>query len=200
MKTYVVLDRSGSMSQIWSDMIGGIDNLAKEMKGKSKLFIAAFDDMGGFNFDQVYNGKRKHYTADVFKDFSPRGMTPLYDAIFMLNEQIKKDEPKKAQILIVTDGFENSSVRIDAEYVKELVATWKTAGYDVIYIGATFEGAYRQSQKMGIGAGQTVNMTRSDTIAGTMSTIGMRGTSYAEGATQSMDDLSEETRKEAGEK
>lgn len=208
MKTYVLLDRSGSMERSWGEMIGAITALMKEISQKSKSSIFVFDRTGGgmeamtaiggqFQFYEVFSGKAKKFTHEVFKNFGPRGSTPLYDAIAELGKHIEIDKPSKAQIVIVTDGFENSSQRVGQQQAKALVESWKDKKFDIVYLGASFGGALASAAELGIDHSKTVNMRDASTYSATMTAVATRNTDYSAGSVDSDSDLGEVIRKHA---
>jgi len=118
-KTYiaVVLDRSGSMSSIKADTIGGFNTFLKDQKaqpGEATITLAQFDD----KYDIVYNDINIHAAAELNDStFVPRGMTALYDAVCRTIDTVgsdlhslkESDKPEKVIFVIITDGGENSS-------------------------------------------------------------------------------------------
>lgn len=198
MKTYILLDRSGSMMTGWNETVGAlgafIDGM-KTHKKKAKIHLAAFDGvLEGVEYAKVFDGKRKDYRPKVLEAYPPRGNTPLYDAVAALGKVIAADQPEKAQIVIITDGFENASKECNLDAAKAFIKAWEAKDFDVIYMGASFEGATQQAAAMGIAAGQTVNMTDKSAYAGTMSAMSTRNTSYAKGLVSNDDDLGDDIR------
>jgi hypothetical protein len=110
-----VIDRSGSMSAIRSDMEGGFNKLIadqRKVSGVCKVSLVRFDT----EYETVY-------TAIDIKDvppltIEPRGMTALLDAIgrtiISTGERLaampEDQRPGLVTFIIVTDGLENSSV------------------------------------------------------------------------------------------
>jgi hypothetical protein len=66
-----------------------------------------FDAQDGLQFDVLRNSVDAGRWNDVTtNEVSPRGMTPLYDAIGRIVSLAEKDRPEKAIIVIMTDGEE----------------------------------------------------------------------------------------------
>lgn len=137
----VVLDNSGSMSDIARTVEDSLAQVAREQ--------AALP--GDCTFDLVRFSSEVHYEQQnvAAKDFRPRlspsGMTALYDAIVFgvtwfrerLDDLDDADKPEFVQIVVATDGEENSSTAVDALLVRDTVAMHTQAyGWDFTFIGA----------------------------------------------------------------
>lgn len=143
MKTEIIVitDRSGSMSSIASEVIGGYNNFIEEQRkvpGEARVTFTQFDD----KYEVVYAGKP---LAEVPKldsaTFVPRGMTALLDAIGKtLNDQGARIAADKwADLVIVcilTDGGENSSHEFNPDRVKEMTRHAEAHGWKFVYLGA----------------------------------------------------------------
>ena len=84
MKNYtdlrIIVDRSGSMATIASDMLGGLRNFVKErrkLKEDTKVSYYLFDD----RYDTVFTEKDVAEVNDADFKLSPRGWTALLDAV-----------------------------------------------------------------------------------------------------------------------
>lgn len=180
MNAYILLDRSGSMAGRWQEALGSlngyIQELAKDKKvRRSKASVAVFDSVG---FDwlrkDVEVGDMKPLTPD---EAGPRGGTPLYDAIATLVEAVDADKPKRASIIIITDGEENSSHKHHREAAKAMLDRMRSQGYDVVFLGVDFD-AFRQAGALGTMAGQTLN-TSAAGLVNTASVLAARSMNYA---------------------
>jgi len=114
-KTLLVLivDRSGSMGTIASDMDGAIAKLLAEqaaLPGSCEVYLAHFDDQ----YEVAYHGDANSRAAYRIE---PRGMTALYGAIGRTITDVGKllagrpeaDRPGCVIVAIITDGLENHS-------------------------------------------------------------------------------------------
>lgn len=77
----LLLDRSGSMSDIWKDTIGGIDSFLaqqKQLPGKALFTLYTFDTV----VDHVVQAKPiAEASRSDLNGVAPRGSTALYDAL-----------------------------------------------------------------------------------------------------------------------
>lgn len=197
MKAYILLDRSGSMASRWAETIGAIGIYAdglKDMK-KATLTLAVFDSSTQTEYREVLKDKPVKEWAGVPVDVTPRGGTPLFDAVSRIVSQIKSDDPKKATLVVVTDGQENSSKEITREQAKALLDEMRGKGYDVVFIGADFDN-FSQASGLGNAAGSTISMTAGN-YASAMGSMAMRTAAYNAGADAKGLNFSDEDRKRA---
>jgi uncharacterized protein YegL len=123
----MVIDRSGSMSSCWNDVVGGYGSIVKENKsvpGKCTFTVAAFDTEYKLveDFTNIQNVEEK-------LKVNPRGGTALLDAIgktiVSVGEKLakmdEKDRPGKVIMLVQTDGEENSSREFTKDAIKKLI-------------------------------------------------------------------------------
>jgi len=113
----LVLDRSGSMSGIWDETLGGINGFIEEQKkipGKVSFTLHWFDDKHERPYNFVALSNVKKITRE---DVMPRGLTALLDAVGSEIDQTGADlgrlpddqRPGKVLFVIMTDGGENAS-------------------------------------------------------------------------------------------
>lgn len=182
LNVYMLLDRSGSMQNKWEETLGAVNGYAAEL-GKtagtknSKITLAVFDGAGSTQFDVIRkNHKAKEWAKVTETEAHPRGMTPLFDAISLLDAVIKADDPEVATVVIITDGEENGSKEISRKAAGEIIAGFKEKLYDVVFIGADFD-AFGQSHGLGIGTGNTLNASKGG-IGGMAQTLASRSAGY----------------------
>jgi hypothetical protein len=116
--SYILLDRTGSMEPIWNEALSSVnayaDGLAALDGGPrvdADITLAVFDAQDGLKFDVLRQGVDAGDWNDVTtREVTPRGMTPLYDAIGRIVSLAEKDKPEKAVLVIMTDGDRNSVV------------------------------------------------------------------------------------------
>jgi len=166
------------MATNWVETIGGLNSFADNLKKEApdtKITVTAFDSAG---FDVVRDGKKAKKFVHITEDeVSPRGMTPLFDAISSLAGMVDKAKPKRASILILTDGAENHSRETTREGAAKIVEKWKKAGFDVVYIGADFD-AFGEAGGLGIGRDQTLNASK-HALSGAFAVHSARAVAYS---------------------
>lgn len=164
MKTEIIciLDRSGFMSSMLTETIGGFNSFISEqqkVKGKAKVTLVQFDNV----YEVLYAGvKLKDVPLLDTNTFKPRGMTALLDAIGKtLTEQKARIETEKwadkVIVVILTDGHENASQEFSTANVKHLTQVAQAEGWSFIYLGAN-QDAIEAAQKFGIDTKSALNM------------------------------------------
>ena len=160
-----ILDRSGSMSGLESDTIGGFNSMIKkqqkELEGNALVSTILFDHESIVLHDRVPLAQVKPLTE---KDYEVRGTTALLDAIGDALKHIKnvhkyardEDRPQKTLFVITTDGMENASVKFSYRDIKRLIAKQKELGWEFIFLGANID-AVEVAGHIGIDARRAVN-------------------------------------------
>ena len=151
-----ILDRSGSMSGLEKDTIGGFNALIqKQRKEKGKCYVSCvlFDDVQEVIYDRVPLNEVKKMTQ---KQYYARGCTALLDAMGGAIHHIgnvhkySKEEIGKTLFIIITDGLENSSKRYSYASIKKMVERQKEKyGWEFIFIGANMD-VIQEANKFGI--------------------------------------------------
>lgn len=151
-----ILDRSGSMSGLERDTIGGFNSLIqKQRKEKGKCYVSCvlFDDVQEVIYDRVPLNEVKKMTQ---KQYYARGCTALLDAMggairHIVNvHKYSKEEIGKTLFIIITDGLENSSKRYTYVTIKQMVERQKEKyGWEFIFIGANMD-VIQEANKFGI--------------------------------------------------
>ncbi|MEX5285090.1 VWA domain-containing protein [Selenomonas sputigena] len=143
-----ILDRSGSMSGLESDTIGGFNGMLRRQQEESADVLVStvlFDDGVEIVHDRVPIGKVPQLTE---KEYFTRGCTALLDAVGGSIHHIRnihkyareEDRPVRTMFVITTDGLENSSVRYTAKKVKKLIEHQeKKHGWEFIFLGANMD-------------------------------------------------------------
>lgn len=162
---YFLLDRSGSMQSIKSDIEGGFTAFVEEQRkgaGECLASLAQFDDV----YEVVYVDKP---VADVPPlDLRPRNMTALHDAMGRLITDagaklaaLPEDQrPGTVIVAIMTDGLENASKEWHAPAIKALVEL-QTSQYhwEFLYMGAD-QDAVEVGAGLGIAAANSITYSR----------------------------------------
>jgi len=186
-KTQIVciLDRSGSMSSIMSDSIGGFNTFLKQQKelpDEATLTVALFDDKYELLYDDVDIKKVKDITN---KEWFPRGVTALYDAIGKTINNVKAthaklgvEAPAKVLVCVVTDGHENASREYSRSDVQKLIQDCEKDDWNFIYLAAN-QDAFAVGSSFGISYGNTYTYTASaDGVANMSMTLNNASVNY----------------------
>lgn len=178
-KTHIIciLDRSGSMSDIIDDSIGGFNTFLKtqkELPDEATITVVLFDDRYDLIYDNVNIKEAMEITEDVW---IPRGTTALYDAIgkTINTEKIKLNKlgdkkPNKILVCIVTDGHENASKEYNRDSIKTLIKNSEKEDWNFIYLAAN-QDAMAVGHSFGVNAGNTFTYTANSTGVMDMSEI-----------------------------
>lgn len=149
----VITDRSGSMSNIAPDVIGGFNRFLKDQKaqpGEALITYTQFDT----NYEVVYTARPISEAPDLnHSTFVPRGGTALFDAIGRtLNEQGERIAREKwaelVVVCIITDGEENSSREFTRERIQEMVKHAEANGWQFLFLAAN-QDAFTAAQSFG---------------------------------------------------
>ncbi len=143
-----ILDRSGSMSGLEGDTIGGYNSmLARQKKegGEAILSTILFDDLTEVLHDRIAIDEVERITD---KEYYVRGCTALLDAVGGAIHHIgnvhkyarDEDRPEKTLFIITTDGMENASRNYTYDRVKKMVKRQKKKyHWEFIFLGANMD-------------------------------------------------------------
>ena len=167
-----ILDRSGSMSGLETDTIGGFNSMiAKQKKEAGEALVSTvlfdnesvvIDDRTEVLHDRVKVGEVQPITD---KEYYVRGCTALLDAVGGAIHHIgnihkyarREDVPEKTMFIITTDGYENASRRYDYETVRRMIQRQKEKyGWEFLFLGANIDAA-KEAARFGISADRAVN-------------------------------------------
>lgn len=153
-----ILDRSGSMSGLEQDTIGGFNSMIREQKqaeGQALVSTVLFDDEIKVLHDRV---NIDHIRKMTREDYFTCGCTALLDAVGMsidhignIHKTAKYNEvPEKTVFVIITDGLENSSCIYSLARIKKMIERQKEKyGWEFLFIGANIDAVHTAGQ-MGI--------------------------------------------------
>mgnify|MGYP000823770664 CR=1 FL=1 len=160
-----ILDRSGSMSGLEADTIGGFNSMIarqKQAAGEALVSTVLFDNDSTVIHDRLPLAKVPLMTK---KEYFTRGCTALLDAVGGAIHHIgnihkyarREDVPEKAMFIITTDGYENASRRYNYETVRRMIQRQKEKyGWEFIFLGANID-AVQTAQRFGIDADRAVD-------------------------------------------
>lgn len=154
----IVLDRSGSMTSVREDTIGGYNSFIAAqcgLPGRATISLVQFDN----EYETVYSGvdclmvKRMEQ-----RHFQPRGSTALCDAIGRtinftgerLSALREAQRPGKVVIVTLTDGIENASKKFKREQVAAMVKHQREVyGWEFVFLGAN-QDAVLTGESLGV--------------------------------------------------
>ena len=160
-----ILDRSGSMSGLESDTIGGFNSMLKKQRsesGEAYISTVLFNTWSKVLYDRVPVSQVKNMTR---RQYNVGGGTALLDAIggairhISIVHTYSRDEdiPEKTIFIIITDGMENSSQDYSYDQVKSAIEEKKNFyGWEFLFLGANID-AVEVAGRFGINANRAVN-------------------------------------------
>lgn len=160
-----ILDRSGSMSGLEGDTIGGFNSMIgkqKKQDGRCYVSTVLFDNESEVLHDRV---KLHDIPKMTDRDYTVRGCTALIDAIGGAIHHIgnihkyarPEDVPEHTMFIIVTDGQENASYKYGGEQVKKMIEHRREKyGWEFLFIGANID-AVETAARYGINKDRAVN-------------------------------------------
>jgi len=160
-----ILDRSGSMSGLEKETIGGFNSLVEKQKnepGEANLTTVLFDSEYELLHDRVDLKDVKPITS---KEYYVRGMTALLDAIGFTIEKIKnaqngfakEEQAENVMFIITTDGMENASREYRTDRIKAMIEEQEEKfGWEFLFIGANLDSV-ETAGRYGISPDKAVN-------------------------------------------
>jgi len=162
MNTYIhfVLDRSGSMWETLTDTIGGFNSFINSQKndenGECYMSLYQFDH----EYEIVYQNKEiKDVEILTEQTFIPRGQTALLDAIgrtiicidrcLSNSENSENSENSNIIVVILTDGYENSSKEFTHSKITKMIDSKNKNGWKFVFLGAD-QDAIKTATTLGI--------------------------------------------------
>lgn len=159
----IILDESGSMSRLHDVSVLGVNETLKTIRAAYEEFpqqeqFVTFATFSGQSYDMENTCRVKRELqpiADVADltdaEYKPNGVTPLWDSMGKLLTELEDvvEDDDLVLVTIITDGYENSSVRYNADKIKQLVTRLDEKGWTFTYIGANQDAALAAGE-MGI--------------------------------------------------
>jgi len=160
-----ILDRSGSMSGLESDTIGGFNSMLKKQqneRGEANITTVLFDH----NYEVLHDRLNiKGIKSITEREYYVAGSTALLDAVGrtikkIVNVQKRSGKGQKADnvlFVIITDGMENASRRYTLEKIKSMIDIQKEKyGWEFLFLGANID-AISTAASFGISASRAAN-------------------------------------------
>lgn len=160
-----ILDRSGSMSGLECDTIGGYNSLVDKQKkedGECVITTVLFDDKYELLHARI---NLKGIIPITEKEYFVRGSTALLDAIGRTIDKIgnaqkhtaEDERAEKVMFVITTDGMENASREYGYDKVRQMIEQQKEKyGWEFIFLGANID-AVETAARFGISADRAAN-------------------------------------------
>ena len=172
-----VIDKSGSMSHLVDDTIGGFNGFIKSQQaldGKATLTTVLFDTEWKTLHDGIDIREVKSMTT---ADYSAFGGTAMLDAIGETinrvqerHDELGKEKPDSVIFVITTDGEENSSRKFKKSDIEKMIKHQTNGhGWKFMFLGANMD-AVKEANSLGISADRAVNY--SYTAQGTSAVYG----------------------------
>ena len=168
-----ILDRSGSMSNLEKDTIGGYNAFLESQRlasGDAKVTTVLFDD----KYEILHNGVAIREVMPITgKEYFARGYTALLDAVGKtineVGERLKNtdecERPEKVIVVITTDGQENASKSFSYDQIRQIITHQQEKyGWEFLFLGANID-AVAEAQNLGIQANRS--MKYAATVIGT---------------------------------
>ena len=160
-----ILDRSGSMSGLEDDTIGGFNAMIEKQKrepGEAYVSTVLFDNVSEVIHDRV---NLQSVPALTEKEYYVRGSTALLDAVGKAIHHIgnihkyarQEDRPQKTLFVITTDGMENASRAYSYGRLKAMIERQKEKyGWEFLFLGANIDAA-KEAARFGITQDRAAN-------------------------------------------
>lgn len=166
-----LLDRTGSMSVIKDDVVGGYNTFLEKQQGADGEAVFTLIQFDSQDYHEVIHDAKPIGDVPVMKpeDYAPRAMTPLLDALGTavvktgerLSAMPEDDRPGKVVFVVLTDGYENHSREYTKQQVKDMVTHQHDAyQWQFVFLGVDID-AFAQAGGMGVAAAATASTTRS---------------------------------------
>lgn len=140
----IILDESGSMHSIYRPAISGVNETlltirnAREQHKTQEHFVSLVV-FNSNRYNKIYDNVPAEKAVDITPEqFSPAGLTPLYDAVGRSLTELRGAVAENDVVLvtIITDGYENASREYNGKAIKSLIESLRQTGWVFTYIGA----------------------------------------------------------------
>lgn len=165
-----VLDRSGSMTGLESDTIGGFNSVIdkqKKCEGEALVSTVLFDNRIEVLHDRV---RLENVPTVTEQEYFTRGCTALLDAVGGAIHHIStvhryarsEDVPEKTMFVIITDGLENASRSYSYPEIKRMIEhEQEKYDWEFVFLGANIDAA-AEAGRIGIRADRAARYSNDD--------------------------------------
>ncbi len=185
-----LLDESGSMMTMGDEPLQALNKfISDQKKVPGKISIVTFNN-------EVHEKVTSQYisTFPEFTDYHPNGMTALYDAIgrsistkLLLGVspyQKGGQRTTDVQLVIITDGEDNSSKEYTSSSVSQLLKTVQEKNnWKVVFLGANIDSK-KECMAMGIPVSCSFNQNQKGNLAGAVKVMSAKMVSDRERMSQ----------------
>lgn len=201
LRVKLLLDRSYSMMDKWKDSIDSINeyvNVLKEQGIQGTVDFYVFDhNQNNYVFNTLYvespvvpvqsknvseavktNISIENWVPLTGSEVSPRGGTPLFDAVVEIKELIDTDSEERGIFIIMTDGAENASSKSNKKAAADAIAEVEKRGWEVVFLGASFDVA-KDAEAMKLDVSRTLSVSDSMMYTSAMRETATRSALYA---------------------
>jgi len=158
-----VIDKSGSMSHLTNDTIGGFNGFVESQKDDTKttLTTVLFDT----SWKIMHDGIDVYEVAPMTsKDYIAGGGTAMLDAIGEIinrvqdrHDELGKEKPDNVLFVITTDGEENASRKFTKAQIEKMIKHQTNGhGWEFMFLGANMD-AVKEAQNIGINTARAVS-------------------------------------------
>lgn len=177
-----IIDKSGSMSKLAGDTIGGFNGFIESQKaldGKATLTTVLFDTSYRTLHDGIDLREVKSMTSS---DYTAGGGTAMLDAIGDTinkvqdrHDELGEEKPENVLFVITTDGEENSSRKFTKSQIEKMIKHQTNGhGWKFMFLGANMD-AVKEAESIGISSkyatGYTYTSKGVDDVYTTMSCV-----------------------------
>lgn len=165
----LILDRSGSMSDITDDIIGGVNRF---FDAQRKSDLPATATLVQFDSQDPFEVLAENVTLDKVpplsqSNYQPRASTPLLDAIGTgihrlsahLDMHTPETKPDAVVFVIVTDGMENASTTFTRAHITDLIKAKKDAGWEFVFLSSDLS-AVQEAQDFAVHSSRSANFSK----------------------------------------
>lgn len=141
----IILDESGSMESIKTEIISAFNEIVQNIKGLEEKFpgqehFVSFVTFNSLGIKTILDRNAVSKLLPISNSvYNPDSMTPLYDAIGVSTNKLEKDiegiPGVNVYVTIITDGLENASKEYSGKAVKQRIDNLKSSGWEFTYIG-----------------------------------------------------------------
>lgn len=188
-----VIDKSGSMSHLTGDTIGGFNGFIESQKaldGKATLTTVLFDTY----IKTLHDGVDIHEVKPMTKtDYIAGGATAMLDAIGETinkvqdrHDELGAEKPDSVLFVITTDGEENSSRKFTKSQIEKMIKHQTNGhGWEFIFLGANMDAVQTASD---IGIASSHSHTYDYTSKGTRAVYDTLSVTACAARTTGLDD------------